>query len=223
MDFQCNTDQVVVPLAVQVLRSMHLLLAPAGGYLLIQCGTVGTAGSDFPVTADQTTTNLSLSSSSGKVALVNGVTGLGCGATASPCTLPATAIIDVVSYGASNNGEGNTTVNNGTALTNTQGAVRKINGCTDTDNNNNDFDVVTAPVPRKSTSPVALCTSASPALTIAAYTAFTSTTVGATSGSQSANLTGSNLTGAPGTITVTSSLITLLGVLLLPLRTHLQH
>jgi len=178
---------------------------PAGGYLLIQCGTVGTVGVDFPVTADQTTTNLSMSSSSGKVALVNGVTGLGCGATASPCTLPATAIIDVVSYGASNNGEGNTTVNNGTALTNTQGAVRKTNGCTDTDNNNNDFDVVTAPVPRKSTSPVALCTSASPALTIAAYTAFTSTTVGITSSSQSANLSGSNLTGAAGNITVTSS------------------
>ena len=57
---------------------------PAGGYLLIQCGTVGTVGVDFPVTADQTTTNLSLSSSSGKVALVNGITGLGCGATASP-------------------------------------------------------------------------------------------------------------------------------------------
>lgn len=178
---------------------------PAGGYLLVQCGTVGTAGSDFPVTADQTTTNLSLSSSSGKVALVNGVTGLGCGATASPCTLPATAIIDVVSYGASNNGEGNTTVNNGVALTNTQGAVRKTNGCTDTDNNNSDFDVATAPVPRKSTSPVSLCTSASPALTIAAYTAFSNTTVGTTSASQSANLSGSNLTGAPGNITVTAS------------------
>ena len=178
---------------------------PAGGYLLVQCGTVGTAGADFPVTADLTTTNLSLSAGSGKVALVNGATGLGCGATATPCTLPATGIIDLVSYGASNNGEGNTTVNNGTALVNTQGAVRKTNGCTDTDNNNSDFDVVTAPVPRKSTSPVALCTSASPALTIATYTAFSNTVVGLTSSSQSANLSGANLTGAPGSITVTST------------------
>ena len=178
---------------------------PAGGYLLVQCGTVGTAGADFPVTADLTTTNLSLSAGSGKVALVNGATGLGCGATATPCTLPATGIIDLVSYGASNNGEGNTTVNNGTALVNTQGAVRKTNGCTDTDNNNSDFDVVTAPVPRKSTSPVALCTSASPALTITTYTAFSNTVVGLTSSSQSANLSGANLTGAPGSITVTST------------------
>lgn len=180
---------------------------PAGGYLLIQCGSLGTVGADFPVTPDLSTPTsaMSLSASSGKVALVNGATGLGCGATASPCTLPATGIIDLVSYGASNNGEGNATVNNGTALVNTQGAVRKTNGCTDTDNNNNDFDVVTAPVPRKSTSPVALCTSASPSLTIASYTAFSSTTVGATTASQAANLSGANLTGAPGSITVTSS------------------
>lgn len=180
---------------------------PAGGYLLVQCGSLGTVGADFPVTPDLSTptTAMSLSASSGKVALVNSATGLGCGATATPCTLPATGIIDLVSYGAANNGEGNTTVNNGTALVNTQGAVRKTNGCTDTDNNNSDFDVVTAPVPRKSTSPVALCTSASPSLTIAAYTAFSTTAVGITSASQSANLSGANLTGAPGSITVTSS------------------
>ena len=79
-------------------------------------------------------------------------------------------------------------MNNGTALVNTQGAVRKTNGCTDTDNNNNDFDVVTAPVPRKSSSPVVLCTSASPSLTIASYSAFSNTTVGSTSTSQAANL-----------------------------------
>ncbi len=178
---------------------------PAGGYLLVQCGSLGTVGADFPVTADLTTTNLSMSAGSGKVALVNSTTALGCGATATPCTLPATGTIDVVSYGASNNGEGNSTVNNGTALVNTQGAVRKTNGCTDTDNNNSDFDVVTAPVPRKSSSPVVLCTSASPSLTIASYNAFSNTTVGSTSTSQVANLSGANLTGAPGSITVTST------------------
>ncbi|MEO7539271.1 MAG: DNA/RNA non-specific endonuclease, partial [Pyrinomonadaceae bacterium] len=41
------------------------------------------------------------------------------------------------------------------ALTSSQGGVRKTSGCTETDNNNLDFDVVTAPVPRnRATTPV---------------------------------------------------------------------
>ncbi len=67
-------------------------------------------------------------------------------------------IIDLVSFGASNNGEGGTTVNNSTALTNQQGGVRKSAGCQDTDNNNADFDVVASPIPRNSASPLHLCT-----------------------------------------------------------------
>src|SRR5262249_25314427 len=115
---------------------------PAGAYLLIQCGSVGAAGGPFPVPADLTTGNLSMGAASGKVALCNITTGLGCGATATTCTLPSASIIDLVSYGVSNNAEGGATVNNGVALVNTQGCVRKTLGCTDTDNNNADFDVI---------------------------------------------------------------------------------
>ncbi len=128
-----------------------------GQYLLIQTGSAGTSGANLPVAPDFTTTNLNLSQSSGKVALTNVTSGLGCGATATPCALPDGRIIDVVSYGASNNGEGGTTVNNGTALTNQQGSMRKIYGCQDTDNNYNDFDVVTGPIPRNSASPFVDC------------------------------------------------------------------
>lgn len=126
-------------------------------YLLIALGSAGTAGSDLPVTADFTTTNLSMSAASGKVALANISTGLGCGATATPCTLPDVRIIDSVSYGAANNGEGGTTVNNGTALINTQGSIRKNDGCLDSDNNNFDFTVVSAPIPRNSSTAAHYC------------------------------------------------------------------
>ncbi|HMX27508.1 MAG TPA: ExeM/NucH family extracellular endonuclease, partial [Blastocatellia bacterium] len=137
-----------------------------GKYLLIQVGGAGTVGAALPVTPDQTTGNISMSAASGKIALANTATGLGCGATATPCTLPDVRIVDSVSYGASNNGEGGTTVNNGSALTNTQGGVRKTNGCTETDNNNSDFSVVTAPVPRNSATAANPCTPLTPTLSI---------------------------------------------------------
>ncbi|HRF19670.1 MAG TPA: lamin tail domain-containing protein, partial [Chitinophagaceae bacterium] len=53
---------------------------PAGGYLLIQLGTAGTGGANLPVTPDLSSTNLSMGAASGKVALVNNSTPLGCGA-----------------------------------------------------------------------------------------------------------------------------------------------
>jgi predicted extracellular nuclease len=128
----------------------------ANKYLLVQLSTGGT-GAALPVAPDLTTTNLAMSQASGKVALANTAVALGCGATATPCALPHANIVDLVAYGASNNGEGGTTVNNGSALTNQQGGVRKLNGCQDTDNNNADFNVVTGPVPRNSLSPANNC------------------------------------------------------------------
>lgn len=171
---------------------------PAGGYLLIQLGTAGTGGANLPVTPDLSSTNLSMGAASGKVALVNNSTPLGCGATATTCTLPAANIIDLVSYGASNNAEGGVTVNNGVALpSNTNGCVRKTNGCTDTDNNNGDFDVVIAPVPRNSASPVVICGSVSPSLTISSPLAsFGNTCINTTAGPNSFTISGSNLTTA---------------------------
>ncbi len=166
---------------------------PAGGYLFIQVGGAGTVGAAFPVTPDIITSNVVMSASSGKVALANITTALGCGATATTCTLPHANIIDLVSYGASNNAEGGATVNNGVALTNTQGCVRKTLGCTETNNNNLDFDVVTGPIPRNNTSPVNLCGAASPTLTATALTGFGNVCVNTTGGPNSFTITGTTL------------------------------
>lgn len=128
-----------------------------GQYYLVQTSSAGTAGAAFPVTPDATTTNMSMSGTNGKVALTNAsFTANTCGATATPCTLPNSGILDVVSWGTANNAEGGASTNGGTSLTATQGNVRKSAGCTETDNNNSDFDVVTAPIPRN------LATAASP-------------------------------------------------------------
>src|SRR5262249_35193087 len=70
-----------------------------GQYYLVQLGTAGTSGAALPVTPDATTTNLSMSQSSGKVALVTSAfTQNTCGATATPCTLPNANIVDLVSW-----------------------------------------------------------------------------------------------------------------------------
>ncbi len=132
---------------------------PAGRYLLIQCGASGSAGAALPVSPDITTTNMSMSGSSGKVALFTAAfVANSCGATATLCTLPNATIVDLVSWGAAGNAEGGAPTNSGSALTSTQGSVRKNSGCTDTDNNNADFDIVSAPVPRNSISTEVNCT-----------------------------------------------------------------
>ncbi len=175
---------------------------PAGGYFLIQLGAAGTAGADLPVTPDLITTNLSMGAAAGKVALVNTAVALGCGATATACTLPSASIIDLVSWGTANNAEGGAAVG---ALSITTGAVRKLNGCQDTDNNTADFDVVTAPVPRNSSTTVLTCGAAGPLLSASPNITGLFTTSGVPSAPQSFNLSGTNLTGFPGNISVTAS------------------
>ncbi len=129
-----------------------------GQYYLVQLSSAGTAGTALPVSPDATTTNLAMSGTNGKVALVTAAfTENTCGATATPCTLPTPSIIDVVAWGTANNAEGGAATNGGAALTATQGNVRKGAGCTETDNNNADFDIVTAPVPRNMATTPAPC------------------------------------------------------------------
>ncbi len=132
-------------------------IIPAGGYYLISLGSAGTGGADLP-TADFTSANINMAAGSGKVALVDNATPLTCGATALPCVIPTAGIIDIVAYGAANNGEGGTTVNNSVAMTNAQAGVRKNSGCQETNNNNNDFDVSATPAPRSSSSTAVNCT-----------------------------------------------------------------
>jgi beta-lactamase superfamily II metal-dependent hydrolase/fibronectin type 3 domain-containing protein len=140
---------------------------PAGRYLLVALGAAGAAGAAVP-SPDFTTTNLSMGAGAGKVALANVAAALGCGATATPCALPHASIVDIVAWGSSNNAEGGAPITSA-AMNNTNGAIRNANGCTDTDNNNADFTVVTTGtglVPRNSTSPVHSCVAnAAPTIT----------------------------------------------------------
>ena len=175
---------------------------PAGGYLLIQMGAAGTAGADLPVTPDFISANVNLGGTSGKIALTNISVGLGCGATATPCTLPSVNIIDLVAWGTSNNAEGGATVGTTSITT---GAVRKGNGCQDTDNNLTDFDIISNPVPRNSATAVAICGALGPILSAGPAITNLTTTVGVASVAASYNLSGTNLTGFPGNITVTAS------------------
>lgn len=126
----------------------------AGRYVLVQIGNTGKIGAELPVKPDFITTSFTLSLSSGKVALTNEnqTARLPCGSTTLPCIFPIENVIDLVAYGVSNNAEGGVAVNKGILMTNVQGAVRKSNGCLDTDNNDNDFEVVTNPVPRNNSS-----------------------------------------------------------------------
>lgn len=113
-------------------------------YILVALGALGTGGATIPVTPDFTSTSISMSATDGKIGLFNILqNGVACGAEA------IGSIVDKVSYGTGNCPEG---VNVG-ALSNTNGAVRKINGNQDTDNNLADFNVVANPVPRNSASP----------------------------------------------------------------------
>jgi len=135
-----------------------------GQYYLVQLGAAGSAGAAFPVTPDATTLNIALQGNSGKIAIVISALAQNvCGATATPCNASQLAqIVDWVAYGAAGNGpagngEGGTSVNNGVGIATTQGSVRKGLGCTDTDNNNADFDVITNPVPRNTTTAPNVC------------------------------------------------------------------
>ncbi|HKE57062.1 MAG TPA: DNA/RNA non-specific endonuclease, partial [Pyrinomonadaceae bacterium] len=119
-------------------------LAP-GQYFLIQeaAGTGGTVDLDPDAIG-----TIPMGATAGKVALVNGTTLL------SPGCPTGSTVVDFVGYGTTANcfeGTGPTA-----ATTNTTAAIRKTDGCTDTDNNASDF-VVGAPTPRNSHSPTNSC------------------------------------------------------------------
>ena len=116
-------------------------------YLLVAFGTPSTGGANLPIAADFSGT-LTMSGTSGKVALFNAVnTNLACGLEL------AGTLVDKVAYGTANCSE-TTAVG---VLSITTGAVRKLGGTQDTDNNLNDFDVVTNPVPNNSATPATAC------------------------------------------------------------------
>ncbi len=124
-------------------------LQPGQYYLLQLAG--GTNGVALP-TPDATGT-VNMSGTGGKVALVNTTTGLACNGGSTPCNSTQLAqIVDLVGWDGANFYE--TAV--GPTTSNTTAAIRKNNGCSETDNNNADF-ALGAPAPRNTASPANIC------------------------------------------------------------------
>jgi predicted extracellular nuclease len=117
---------------------------PAGQYLLVKEGP-GTGGTvDLPPA--EASGSLALSGTTGKVALVNNSTALS-GASPSGATL-----VDLLGFGTAGAFEGAV----GPGLSNTTAALRGAAGCTDTDNNANDF-ATGAPAPRNGATALNVC------------------------------------------------------------------
>ncbi|MDZ4796932.1 MAG: lamin tail domain-containing protein [Bryobacteraceae bacterium] len=115
-------------------------IAPGRYYLVKQADGANAAATALP-TPDATGT-IAMSGTAAKVAL-----------------LRDTTIIDLVGYGETNQFEGSGPTR---VLSNTTAAIRRASGCTDTDDNANDFQIG-APAPRSSaTEPAVDCTASTP-------------------------------------------------------------
>jgi predicted extracellular nuclease len=130
-------------------------LALLPGQSLLLLGAAGSGGSVAPPSPDVVDdTPLRMSGSAGRVALVEGVDGLACGAGTEPCDAAELArIVDLVGYGAG------TTPSEGTPTRSTSNAtavVRAQGGCQDTNDNASDFEL-RAPEPRNAESPLRPC------------------------------------------------------------------
>lgn len=169
---------------------------PAGKYFLVALAS-GATGSPLP-TADVINTTINLSGTTGKVALVSSSTALS-GSTA--CS--SASVVDVLGYGASPSCSETATFP-ATGITTAQSMFRKNNGCTDANNNSTDFELLNV-APRNSSTAANVCGGgSSPTITIGTVSSFGSVTTGTNSTAQTVSLSGANLTGAPGNITITA-------------------
>lgn len=134
------------PLAGTTPTALSGTIAPGHYYLVQEAAGANGAAASLP-TPDATGT-IALSATAAKVALANA-------ATLSVQCPTGSSIADFVGFGPTANcSETSPTP----VLTNTTAAVRNNGGCTDTNNNNADFTVVTQPLnPRNSASPVNIC------------------------------------------------------------------
>ncbi len=156
---------------------------PAGGYFLIQLSG-GSTGQTLPQ-PDQTST-LSLSATAGKVILLD----------------ENDSTIDLIGFGSSANQYEGT--GPAASLDNTKAAIRLSNGCTDSDNNNTDFQAA-SPSPRNSSSALQPCSATATLTATASATVIPSLTATSTS-SPSATLSPTTTqTPTPSTSTLTPS------------------
>ncbi len=169
------------------------VIIPPGGYLLV-ANAPSTGLANLTPTADYIFT-LNMSGTTGKIAFGNAslVTG-----TTYAVQLATGNVIDFVGYGTANESETSPTA----TLSVTTAAIRKTNGCTETNNNNTDF-LVTTPAPRNAASTAVTCSN--PTLSASPNISNINTTFGVASASQTFNLSASNLTPAAGNISLTPS------------------
>jgi uncharacterized protein len=135
---------------------------PPGGYFLISLGG-GAIGVDLPVADVSGTT--SMGGSGGKVILANVATGLACNGSNNVCDgTQLSQIVDLVGYGSANFFEGSAAA---PTPSSTLSDFRAGNGCTDTDQNGDDFST-SAAAPRNSSSATAQCAGGGiPAISVA--------------------------------------------------------
>lgn len=124
-----------------------------GQYYLVALGATSSTGTTLSSADFSGSVSTNLSSSNGKVVLVNTSTGLACNGGSTVCNATQTAqIIDLVGYGTANYFE----TSPAPALTTTTSLLRAASGCADTENNATDFSVGT-PVPRNSSTTLNVC------------------------------------------------------------------
>jgi len=126
------------------------VLQPGKYYLVQEAAGTSATGGTAEITEDISGTT-DLGAGGGKVALVNNTTNLG----TSTCPVPGANVVDFVGYGNANCFEGSAAA---PATSATTADFRKAGGCTDTDNNADDFSS-SAPNPRNSSSPANDCAS----------------------------------------------------------------
>ncbi len=167
-----------------------------GQYYLIGEST-GTAGGTLPA-ADASGT-IAMSATAGKVLLANQAT-----AVAAATTPTSSVVLDWVAYGSTATpAEGGSPTPAPSAL---NSIFRASNGCIDTDNNANDFTATTA-LARNTASALSPCSGGPVASLVIASNITGLTTVSGTASASPASFTvsGTNLTGFPGNLTVTAT------------------
>lgn len=144
--FQFGSDTGGINFGISFSPAKAILIQP-GQYFLLQ---VGLSGGGAPLPAPDQSTGQANTQVAGKILISRpAVPFLG----GSSCPLPNSGISDFVGYGPNANCAEATAA---PALTNTTALIRAGGGCTDTDNNANDF-VVGPPNPHNSSSPFHPC------------------------------------------------------------------
>ncbi len=124
----------------------NVTLQPGQYFLVQEASATGALGGTLP-TPDAFGT-ISMSATTGKVALVNGTAALG----TTGCPVSG-SVVDLLGYGSGVNcAEGTPTA----ALANTTAAIRAVHGCSETDSNSADFAIGT-PAPRNTATTAASC------------------------------------------------------------------